>query len=206
MGAASTSGAAEAAQAGTGRRRGVALRVGATVMLGVVAAALLLFTTSTSTPAAATLQSTHRFAVPARLLEPSSAFSQPSFPFSQSAPQPALQDAQSASVEPAWRRRPLMAGIACALENAAVEPAIRGLCDVIQPGMDVRLAAFFQAGRPPPLRVFVADMEDGRTGLGTTCGTFIDRYFVTHGAHQAAYATKFAAEVLIPGAYTLALR
>jgi hypothetical protein len=97
------------------------------------------------------------------------------------------------------RRHPLTIGRSCALQSGNVDTAFALLCDVIKPGVDERLAKFFRLGQVSPARVYVADMEEGRTGLGSACGTFIDRYLFTKGMHQGAYATKFASEVLIPG-------
>lgn len=100
---------------------------------------------------------------------------------------------------PPLRRHPLTIGRSCALQSGNVDSAFALLCDVLKPGIDERLAKFFRLGQVPLARVYVADMEEGRTGLGSACGTFVERYFVTKGMHQGAYATKFASEVLIPG-------
>lgn len=178
------------------RQRRVALRAVAVFATATLACILLIYSDSSGTPAAG--DGTGKQAA-FTLHHDRPRLPAPGVGTNSKKDMAAVAAAAAAATQ---RRHPLTIGTPCALQSGGVHASFASLCGVLKPGVDKQMASFFRATGKPPVRVYVADMEEGRTGLGSACGTFIERYFKTQGMHQAAYATKFASEVLIPGMST----
>lgn len=85
----------------------------------------------------------------------------------------------------------------CALSShPQVPPSVRPLCAVTWPRVQEQLLAFFQ-GELSPLRVYVEDADDHPL-QGGPCEKLFHRAFNKREAHDNPYASKFAAELLIP--------
>ena len=110
---------------------------------------------------------------------------------------PQRESAANGGTEPNKGRNRAADSKACTLaSDPRVPPSVQTLCSVTTRRVQAQLTAFFH-GELDPLRVFVED-ADVRPMQGGPCEKLFNRAFNKREAHDNPYASKFAAELLIP--------